>query len=108
MKSLAVSLLVLTTLSAGQTTETFTGVIADGICAVEGHASMKMGPTDADCARTCVETHDTQFVLLGATAVYQLSNQQAAAKFAAQRVSVTGTLDAATKTIRVASIAAAP
>lgn len=108
MKSLAAGLLVLTTLSAAPATETFTGVVADGLCAVEGHASMKMGPTDADCARTCVETHDTQFVLLGAAGIHQLSDQQAAAKFAAQRVTVTGTLDAATKTIRVASIVAQP
>lgn len=108
MKLLVIGVLALTTLSGAPAPETFSGVVADGICAVEGHASMKMGPTDADCARTCVETHDTQFVLLGASGIHQLSDQAAAAKFAAQRVTVTGTLDAATKTIRVESIAAQP
>ena len=39
--------------------------------------------------------------------VYVLSDQKTPEKFAAKKVTVTGTLDAATKTIKVDSIAAA-
>ena len=107
VRAALVGLLGLTTLSPASASETFTGTISDGICALDGHASMRMGPTDEDCARACVDAHDCQFVLVSGAAVYALSDQKAAEKFAAARVTVTGTLDAAKKTIQVDSIAAA-
>jgi hypothetical protein len=42
---------------------TFTGTIIDAECVREGHAAMRMGPTDAECARACVLSHDSAFVL---------------------------------------------
>ena len=39
--------------------------------------------------------------------MYQLSDQRAPERFAGQRVTIVGTLDASTRTIRVQSIAAA-
>ena len=65
---------------------------------------MKMGPTDAECARACNEEHDAAFVLYDGKTVYALSDPRAPAKFAGRKVTVTGTLDANTHTIRVVSI----
>jgi hypothetical protein len=107
MKPLFVILLALSAVSAGQGKQTFTGVITDDMCAMPGHASMRMGPTDADCAKACVLAHGAAYVLLDGKDVYTLSDQQTPEKFAAQKVTVTGTLDAKTKTIQVDSIAAA-
>jgi hypothetical protein len=94
-------------LAAGQQRRTFTGVIIDDQCAKEGHAWMRMGPSDADCTRACVATHGAAYVLLDGREIYLLSDQQLPEKFAGRKVKVAGTLDAGTKTIRVESIAAA-
>ena len=67
---------------------------------------MQMGPTDAECTKACVALHGAVFVLYDGKAIYDLSNQQLPVKFAGQRVRVTGTLDAKTKTITVDSITA--
>jgi hypothetical protein len=83
---------------------TFTGTITDSMCDRADHSAMKMGPTDAECARACNEEHDAAFVLYDGKMVYALSDQRAAAKFAARKVTVTGTLDRKTSTIDVASI----
>ena len=85
---------------------TFTGVIIDGECVRGGHAAMRMGPTDAECARACVLSHDSTYLLEDGANVYRLSDQKAPEKFAAQRVIVVGSLDEKTKTIQVESITA--
>ena len=105
-RTLVVGLLSVTGLSAAQSTQTFTGTITDDLCAKAGHASMRMGPTDADCTKACIVSHGAQYVLFDGTDAYILSDQQAPEKFAAQKVAVVGTLDAKTKTIRVQSISA--
>ena len=107
MKHFIVFMLALSAVSAGQGKQTFTGVIIDDMCAMPGHASMRMGPTDAECTRACVLAHGAAYVLLDGKNVYALSDQQTPEKFAALKVTVTGTLDAKTKTIQVDSIAAA-
>ena len=84
---------------------TFTGVITDSMCGVS-HEAMKMGP-DADCVKACVKDHNSKYALLVGTQVYKLSDQQTPEKFAAQKVTVVGTLDAKTKAIKVQSIAPA-
>ena len=106
-RNLIVGLLALTGLSAAQSPQTFTGIITDDMCALPGHASMKMGPTDADCVKACISAHGASYVLLDGKNVYLLSDQKTPEKFAAQRVAVVGTLDAKTKTINVQSIAPA-
>jgi hypothetical protein len=93
--------------SLAQETQTFTGVIFDDMCAYTGHAAMKMGPTDADCTRACVEAHGAKFVLLDGKTVYGLSDQQTPEEFAGSKVTVIGILDAKTNTIQVKSISAA-
>src|SRR6478609_336744 len=106
MKSAAVLLAAIATLSAAPATQTFTGTISDDMCALAGHASMRMGPTDAECARACVATHGASYVLVVGKNVYVLSDQKMPDRFAGQKVTVVGTLDQKTKTIRVESITA--
>ena len=106
---LLASLSAIASLSAGQSSQTFTGIISDEMCGLKGHAQMRMGPTDAECAKACVVAHGARYVLALADGkdVYILSDQKTPEKFAAQKVAVVGTLDAATKTITVESINAA-
>ena len=107
MKPLIWSLLAVAALSAAQDTRTFTGIIADDLCAKAGHSQMQMGPTDAECTIACISAHGATYVLYDGKDVYTLSDQQTPEKFAAQKVRVAGTLDAKTNTIQVHSITAA-
>ncbi|MDP9055382.1 MAG: DUF5818 domain-containing protein [Acidobacteriota bacterium] len=84
----------------------FTGVITDSMCATADHSHMKMGPTDGECAKACVGEHDARYVLYDGRNAYTLNARRTPEKFAGKNVTVTGTLDANTKTIRVDSIAA--
>jgi hypothetical protein len=106
-RKLIAGLFAVAGLSATQSTQTFTGTITDDLCAKAGHASMRMGPTDADCVKACIISHGAMYVLSDGKDVYILSDQQTPEKFAAQRVTVVGTLDGKTKTIHVSSITAA-
>ena len=85
---------------------TFTGVITDSECAKGDHKAMNMGP-DAKCVTECVKGMGAKYVLFDGKEAYTLSDQKSAEKFAAKKVTVKGTLDAATKTIQVDSIKAA-
>jgi len=107
MRPLIAGLLALTALSAAQGKQTFVGTITDDMCERADHSRMQMGPTDAECTRACVAQHGAAFVVFDGTNVYKLSDQKTPDKFAGQKVRVTGTVDAKTKTIRVESISAA-
>ena len=107
MKHLIVSLLAMAALSAAPGKQTFTGTITDNMCAKAGHSQMRMGPTDAECTIACILAHGATYVLYDGKDVYTLSDQERPEKFAGQKVTVTGTLDAKTKTIQVDAIAAA-
>ncbi len=89
-------------LAAGQ--QTFTGTITDSMCGGD-HKAMKMG-TDEKCVTECVKM-GAKYALWDGKAAYVLSDQKTPARFAAKKVTVTGTLDEKTKTIQVVSIAAA-
>jgi Protein of unknown function (DUF5818) len=103
-----VGLLAIASLSTAQTKpQTFVGTITDNMCPMASHTQMQMGPTDADCVKACVAAHGAAYVLYDGQKTYELSDQKTPEKFAAQRVRVTGTLDAKTNTIAVQSIAAA-
>ena len=104
---LIASVLGLASLQAAQSTQTFIGTITDDMCAKEGHASMRMGPTDAECTTACVAAHGAAYVLADGANVYTLSDQKTPERFAGQRVRVTGTLNTKTRTIQVQSINAA-
>jgi hypothetical protein len=105
MKPVMLSLLVAAAVSAAQEKQTFTGIITDDMCPLGTHTHMRMGPTDAECARACITSHGADYVLYDGKSAYVLSDQKTPDAYAAQKVRVVGTLDAKTKTIRVESIA---
>ena len=107
MRSLIFSLLAVAALAPGQGGQTFTGTITDSMCPDADHAHMQMGATDAECAIACLDAHGAAFVLYDGTTTFALTDQQAPERLAGRKVIVTGTLDAATRTIRVTSISAA-
>ena len=85
---------------AGAAPQTFTGVITDTLCGAKHN--MK-GHSDADCVKLCVKSSGL-YALFDGQNVFKLSDQKTPARFAAQQVKVTGTLDPKTKTIKVVSI----
>jgi len=107
MKPLIFSFLIIAALAAAQGKQKFTGAITDSMCAEADHSRMRMGSTDAECTIACVSAHNAMYVLYDGKEVYTLSDQQMPEKFAGKKVTVTGTLDARTRTIQVDSIAAA-
>ena len=107
MKRLLFTLPLLALLVVAQGKRTFTGIITDSMCADGDHSRMKMGANDAECTRACIDAHGAEYVLYDGKEAYTLSDQKTPEKFAAQKVTVVGTLDAKTKTIKVESIAAA-
>ena len=106
MKLVFVLCAAVAVLSAAQPPQTFTGIITDDMCPTGTHTHMRMGPTDAECARACVMAHASAYVLYDGTTAYGLSDQETPDAFAAQKVRVIGTLDPKTRTIQVASIVA--
>jgi hypothetical protein len=89
---------------AAPSKQSFTGVITDSMCANGDHASMRMGPTDAECTLACVSAHGALFVLWTGKETWDLSDQKTPEKFAGKKVRVTGTPDAAKHSIQVDSI----
>ena len=82
---------------------TFTGVITDTLCG-RSHGMMK-APSDEACVKMCLKGSG-EFALYDGRNVVKLSDQKLPAKFAAQRVKVTGTYDEKTQRIKVTSIEA--
>jgi hypothetical protein len=107
MKPVYLVLFVAASLSAAQGKQTFTGVITDDMCPLGDHGRMRMGSTDAECARACIGAHGAVYVLYDGRSAYVLSDQETPDRFAGQKVRIVGTLDDTTKTITVDSIAAA-
>lgn len=102
--SLVLTLAAAAVLAAPPVKNTFTGVITDSMCADADHSHMRMGPTDGDCTKACVEVHDAMYVLYDGKTAYTLSDQKTPEKFAGKKVTVTGSVDAKTHTIQVESI----
>jgi hypothetical protein len=107
MKFSIIAILLVCALATGQGAQTFTGVISDDMCELGDHSRMRMGANDAECTRACVAAHGASYVLVDGKNIYTLSDEKAPEKFAGQRVSVVGTLNAKTKLIQVDSISAA-
>jgi hypothetical protein len=102
MRSLFLCLLFVMVQLCVSAAETFTGVITDTMCGAKPHTMMK-GHTDPECVRMCVKGPYAYALVDGAN-VIRLNDQKVAAKYAAQKVSVTGAYDEKTKTIKVVSI----
>jgi len=113
------SLMLLTVAFAAPKDSAYSGEIMDSQCAKNGSHDMMlkkegMGNMIGDpkaammCTTNCIKKGG-KYVLFNAAkkTVYQLDDQQKPAEFAGQKVTVTGTLDKATKTVHVASIQAA-
>jgi type 1 fimbria pilin len=101
------------TSAAQQKNQAFNGEIMDSACAKMGShdAMMKSHPnikTAKDCTLGCVKA-GSQYVLYNSATktVYQLDDQDQPERFAGQKVTVTGSLDAASNTIHIANIKAA-
>jgi Protein of unknown function (DUF5818) len=101
MKKAAIFLFAAAALIAADK-QTFTGVVSDDMCGRD-HKMMNVKP-DSKCVTECIKM-GAKYNLLAGDKVYQLSDQKAAEKFPAKKVTVTGTLDG--KTIKVDSIALA-
>ena len=84
--------------------ETHVGVITDTMCGAN-HAPMKVSP-DSKCVLECVK-HGYKYALLEGTKVYTLSDQETPAKFAGQKVKITGQLYPKTNILKVEKIEAA-
>ncbi len=100
------ALLAAALLGAAGKPQTYTGVITDSMCG----AKHTMGVTpDAKCVRDCVKMDPNQvkYALLVGSNMYVLSDQRTPEKFAAQKVTVTGTLDERTKILKADKIEAA-
>jgi hypothetical protein len=101
---LAAFLLAAAALPGAQAKQTFTGTITDNGCSDGNHSHMRMGSDDRECTLACVDAHGATYVLYDGKTAYALSDQKTPEKFAGKKVTVTGTLDAKTKTIKVESI----
>jgi hypothetical protein len=102
-RALVFLLLCLAVLAAGPKRK-ITGIITDSMCATADHSGMRMGPTDAECTKACVDAHGATYVLYDGKSAWNLSDQKMPEKFAGKKVTVTGTVDEKTKTIQVVSI----
>ena len=111
MRPHLISLLALAALAAAFTAaagkQTFTGIVTDDNCPKADQSQMQMGPTDAECAKACIDVHGAMYGLYDGKNFYTLSDQRTSEKFTGRKVKVVGTLDAKTRTIRVKSIIAA-
>src|SRR5215469_14205105 len=103
MKTLGVILMISGAVATARA-ETFTGTITDTMCGPK-HTMMKTQPDD-QCVKMCAKGQYS-YALFDGTKVLKLNDQKTAAKFAAKKVTVNGTLDPKTNTIRVASVEAA-
>ena len=76
--------------------KTLTGVVSDAMC---GATHMMKDKPDAECLRYCVK-QGTKYALVAGKSVYTLEGHEAELdKYAAQKVTVKGTLKAETLTV---------
>ena len=93
----------LSALLVAQDNKTYVGVITDTMCGAS-HAAMKVSP-DSKCVKDCVRDGKTfQYALLDGKNLYKLSDQDTPAKFAGQKVKVTGVLYTKTHILKVTRI----
>src|SRR5437764_239729 len=100
MKAIALGVLTVAIATAASRS----GVITDSMCG-KAHG-MVAGQPDDKCIAMCVKGTSSQYALFDGKDVWKLSDQKKPARFASQRVKVTGTPNEKTKTIKVESIEA--
>jgi hypothetical protein len=89
--------------ATGAESKTFTGTVTDTMCGSHPHSQMMKDKTDAECVRICTDG-SSAYALFDGTAVMKLTDQKTSAKYAGQKVKVTGVYDEKSKTLKVASI----
>jgi hypothetical protein len=113
MKKPAIGLIVLLIMVgvgfAAQKDSTFSGEITDRYCAKANSHEMMMkrhnSPTTKQCIPDCVKAGGAYVLFDAATkTIYELDDQQKPARFAEQKVKITGTYDKAKQTIHVTDI----
>lgn len=102
MRSLLFTLVLAALAASCYAAETFTGVITDTMCGAKPHTMMK-DHTPPECVKMCVKGPYV-YALNDGTTIMKLSDQKTSARYAAQKVKVTGTYDEKSKTIKVVSI----
>ena len=105
-KQIAIVIASAALMFAAPAAQKYTGTITDDMCAKADHKDMKMG-SDEKCVNECIKGMKGKYMLYDGKDSWILSDQKAPAKFAAKKVTVTGTLDEKTKTIKVDKIEAA-
>ena len=93
---------------------TFEGEVSDSQCAMNVHSLTRShremlktrahGDTPAACTIYCVEYLGGRFVLVSGKNVYRLDNDDLVKKFAAEKVKISGVLDAKSESLHVISI----
>lgn len=112
ISGLFAAVLLIAGMSLSAQAETFKGEVMDSTCAASGsHAAMQKdhpGLSAKDCTLECVKM-GAKYVLYDASTktAYKLSDQKKPEQFAGDKVDVSGTLDKATRTIKVENIKAA-
>jgi hypothetical protein len=106
IKTIYLSVVTVCLLVAAESPGTFSGTITDTMCGSKPHSAMMKDKTAAECVRLCAHGPN-EYALFDGSAVIKLSDQKTAAKYAGQRVRVTGTYDEKNKTIKATSIEAA-
>ncbi len=90
--------------AAADEKKSITGTITDSMCGAD-HTAMKVKP-DEKCIKECLKM-GFKYALWDGRTVWALSDQKTPAKFAAKKVTVTGTVDETKQTIQVDSMVAA-
>ena len=103
MKTICMMFVAALTVAGAEAPKTFLGVITDGMCGAKPHSAMMKDKSEAECVRLCVRG-PFSYSLYDGVNVMKLSDQKTPAKYAAQKVKVTGTYDEKTKTLKLASI----
>ena len=105
MTRLFLASLLVGTVHVSPASETHVRLVTDTMCARD-HAAMKITPVHK-CVKDCVADGKTyKYALLVGDKVYPLSDQEAPAKFAGQKVRVTGQLYPKTGVLRADRIEA--
>jgi len=102
-QAVATVMLLAPAVSGAEAPRNYTGTITDTMCGSQPHSNMMKDKTDAECVRLCVRGPNA-YALFDGTAVMKLSDQKAGAKYAGQRVRVSGMYDEKSKSLKTISI----
>jgi len=88
---------------AAEASKTYVGIMTDTMCKTD-HAAMRVTP-DTKCVRDCVGDGKTyKYAWTDGKVTYTLSDQESPAKFAGEKVKITGVLYAKTQILKVERI----